>query len=79
MAGIVPDGFIATGFTRIMIRNDSFCCGCEQWFDDEVPRRQDLVRIGDEENGFCDYHPECIEKGLEKGLLYYPKEHDDAN
>jgi len=37
------------------------------------------MSVGDEEKGFCDFHPECIEKAFEKGLLYHPEEHDDAN
>ena len=77
MAGKIPEGFI--GISRVIFKNSSICIGCETWFDDEVPRRQDLVRIGDEEQGFCDLHPECIERALEKGALYYPEEQDDAN
>lgn len=56
------DGFIPEGYTRIRITNNSFCGGCLEWFtEDERPR---LVRIGDEEEGYADFHPECIEKAL---------------
>jgi hypothetical protein len=43
--------------------------------DEERPR---LVRIGKEKDGWADFHPECIEKALEKGILYY-KEEDNGN
>ena len=58
------------GFSPFKIKNNSFCGGCDKWFDEDVPRRKDLVRIGDEEKGFADFHPECIEKALQKGILY---------
>jgi hypothetical protein len=70
------EDFIPTGYTRIRITNNSFCGGCEKWFEDE--ERPRLVRIGKEKDGWADFHPECIEKALEKGILYY-KEEDNGN